>query len=277
MARAAALQRDKQRGQPSLFDALEQDDSAGYVKTPPLNIEPWTQSEMLGYEKELLGYYVSGHPLAAHAALIESYGTHSSAQLAELPERALVRIGGLIAEIEPRVSKQSQKQWAILKLEDLKGVAEALAYPDTYEKYRPLLAKGKTVFVTATVKKTENQQDKPSLVVQEITPLENAVALWTSEVRVSVSAAAAPKLERLSEILGNHQGKVPVLLSITTADGKVAYLDTHDHFHVRPSPQLKRDLEELLGEQSVFFKADKTVRIRPRNFPNRTRAETSEE
>jgi DNA polymerase-3 subunit alpha len=274
MARAANIQRDKQRGQTSLFGTLKEDDSAGYVKNSAMKVTPWTESEMLGYEKELLGYYVSGHPLAEHIPVIETYATHNTAQLAELPDRAPVRVGGLLAEVDLRISKQSQKQWAILKLEDLHGVVEALAYPDTFDKYRAQIAKGKAVFVTATVK----QEDKAKLTVQEITPLELAPAQWTSEVRVTISAAAnADKLERISAILAKHQGKVPVLLTISTADGKIAVLDTHDHFHVRPSPQLKHDLEELLGEQTVFFKADKTVRIQPRNFSNRGRSENSEE
>jgi len=274
MARAANIQRDRQRGQTSLFGTLQEEDSAGYVKHSAMKPKPWSESEMLGYEKELLGYYVSGHPLAEHIPVIETYATHNTAQLADLAERTPVRVGGLLAEVDLRIAKQSQKQWAILKLEDLQGVVEALAYPDTFDKYRAQIAKGKAVFVTATVK----QEDKPKLTVQEITPLENAPAQWTTEMRVTISAAAdADKLERIRAILAQHQGKVPVLLTISTADGKVAVLDTHDHFHVRPSPQLKHDLEERLGEQTVFFKADKTVRIAPRNFSNKARAENSSE
>jgi DNA polymerase-3 subunit alpha len=219
---------------------------------------------MLGYERELLGFYVSGHPLSEVADVIQKFGLATTAQLADLAERTPTRVGGLMAEVEQRVSKQTQKPWAIVKLEDLQGMVEVLVYPDTFDKYRQHIAKGKVVFVNGTVK----QEDKPKLTANEILPLEVAQAELTKEVHVRLATATADpkKLERVSEILAAHPGKVPVLFCFMTAGGEQVFMDTHDHFNVRPDKQLIHELEELLGEGAVYLRVDKTVRIPQRSF-----------
>jgi DNA polymerase-3 subunit alpha len=224
---------------------------------------PWTEGEMLGYEKELLGYYVSGHPLAEHAALIERYGLATTAQFAELVDRALTRVGGLISELDQKTTKKDQRPWAILKLEDLQGAVEVLVYPDTFEKYRAHIAKNKVVFIAGDVRAEERKK----LVAREILPLERAEAELTKEVRLLLASGSVDpqKLERVSEILRKYTGKVPVLFCFRTAGGEQVYMDTHDHFHVRPDKQLVHELQELLGEDTVHLKVDRTVRVPQRN------------
>ncbi|MBM3891016.1 MAG: DNA polymerase III subunit alpha, partial [Verrucomicrobia bacterium] len=97
LSRAAAVQRDKAAGQVSLFGALDQQIPATLLERAPAEqAQEWHESELLAFEKELLGFYLSGHPLAQYAALIERYEFHSTAQLRELQDRAPTRLGGVI-------------------------------------------------------------------------------------------------------------------------------------------------------------------------------------
>ena len=126
LARAASILSDKQKGQSSLFGALEE-------KAPPMpeaisNLPEWPQHELLAHEKELLGFYVTGHPLTPFAPILEKYALANTAKLAELPNRTLTRIGGLIAAVQNGVSKKSGKPYSMVTLEDLEGSVQVLVH-----------------------------------------------------------------------------------------------------------------------------------------------------
>src|SRR6202041_1818652 len=95
LARAASILSDKQKGQTSLFGALEEKNSP--MPEAISHLPEWPQHELLTHEKELLGFYVTGHPLTPFAPILEKYTLTNTAKLAELPSRSLTRIGGLIA------------------------------------------------------------------------------------------------------------------------------------------------------------------------------------
>ncbi len=103
LARAAGIQSDKQKGQSSLFGALEEKPAKNGETEKSL--PEWPQHELLAYEKELLGFYVTGHPLTPFVPLLKKYALANTAQLAELPNRSMTRIGGLIAAVQNGVSK----------------------------------------------------------------------------------------------------------------------------------------------------------------------------
>ena len=107
LARAASIIADRQRGQSSLFGALEE--KAPAMPEAISNLPEWSQHELLAYEKELLGFYVTGHPLTQFVPILEKYALTNTAKLAELPNRSLTRIGGLIAAAQHSVSRKSGK------------------------------------------------------------------------------------------------------------------------------------------------------------------------
>ena len=132
LARAAALSPTVSRGQSSLFGAMEE-------KTPPMpeavsNLAEWPQHELLAHEKELLGFYVTGHPLTPYAPILEKYALANTAGLAQLPNRSLTRIGGLIAAVQNGVSKKSGKPYSMVTLEDLQGSVQILCMNENNDK-----------------------------------------------------------------------------------------------------------------------------------------------
>src|SRR5207245_2097867 len=177
LGRAASNAQDRARGQTSLFGVLE--DKAS-LETEAVNRLPeWPQHELLAAEKELLGFYVTGHPLAPYGSLLEQYALANTSTLAQLPSRTLTRIGGLIAAVQQGVSKKSGKPYAMVTLEDLQGSVQVLCMNENYDKNRELLAPGKAVLVIGEL---NTGDDKRKIFPAEIIPSEDAPRRFTKQV-----------------------------------------------------------------------------------------------
>jgi len=162
LARAASIAADRQRGQGSLFGRLEEKESP-----PPESMQrlpEWPQHELLAQEKELLGFYVSGHPLTPYAALIEKCCLHKTSALAQLPDRSMTRIGGLITAVQNGVSRKENKPYAMVTLEDLEGSVPVLCLNENLDKYRDLLVPNTAILVVGEVRIGD---DKPKIFPQE--------------------------------------------------------------------------------------------------------------
>ncbi|HET7626554.1 MAG TPA: DNA polymerase III subunit alpha, partial [Verrucomicrobiae bacterium] len=133
LARAAGIIADRQRGQSSLFGAFEE--NAAPMPESVSNLPEWPQHELLAQEKELLGFYVTGHPLTPFAPILEKYSLTDTSKLADLPNRSLTRIGGLIAAVQNGVSKKSGKPYSMITLEDLHGSVQVLCLNENYDKF----------------------------------------------------------------------------------------------------------------------------------------------
>ncbi len=250
--RAASLQRDRERGQAALFDVTPV--NARFQATGKMPQVEWSQSEMLAFEKELLGFYVTGHPLSQYADILRRYELASSAQLAQLQDGQATRIGGIISKLQPRTTKQG-KPMAILTLEDLDGSVEVLVFPEAYAKSAAHLKADAAIFVTGTVNLRE---DKPKIYAERILPLADVPKHFTKAMHIRLSAATANDdvLARVRDVLRAHQGSVPVLFCFIYPDGKLVFMETHEHFCVAPTDELARELEAILGEDSVWLKVD---------------------
>src|SRR5205814_921068 len=145
LARAASVISDRQRGQSSLFGALEE--RSPQMPESVAKLPEWSEHEMLAHEKELLGFYVTGHPLTPYVPILEKYALANTATLASLQNRALTRIGGMISAVQNGVSKKSGKPYSMVTLEDLEGSVQILCMNENYDKYRDLLCIGKAVLV----------------------------------------------------------------------------------------------------------------------------------
>ena len=214
----------------------------------------WSQSEMLAFEKELLGFYVTGHPLSQHAEILRRYELVSSGQLARLQEGQPARLGGIINKLTPKTTKQG-KPMAIVTLEDLDGSVEVLVFPETYARCAANLKAGAAVFLSGTINLRE---DKPKIVADQILPLEDVPKNFTKAVHIRLSAGAVEEavLTSVQDVLRAHKGKVPVLFCFIFPDGKLVFLEAHEHFSVSPTQQFVRDVEAILGEDSVWLKVD---------------------
>src|SRR5205814_7101677 len=115
VARASSIIADRQRGQSSLFGTLE--DKSSRMPEAVTDLPEWPQHELLAHEKELLGFYVTGHPLTPFAEILQKYTLATTSTLAQSPNRTLTRIGGLIAVVQNSVSKKNGKPYSMVTLE----------------------------------------------------------------------------------------------------------------------------------------------------------------
>src|SRR6185436_19729740 len=134
---AASDAADKARGQVSLFGMLEE--TTATKDDGLLRVAEWPQSELLAHEKELLGFYITGHPLTPFADLLEKYTLANSRTAGALGSRTMTRIGGIISGVQQGLSKKSGKPYAMVTLEDLEGSFTMLCMNENYDKFRSLL------------------------------------------------------------------------------------------------------------------------------------------
>ena len=260
LGRAASVQRDRASGQVSLFGGFDDEPPVKKPskKSDAATMEEWPQNQLLAFEKELLGFYLSGHPLAQHAALLERYELHSTEKLRELEDRASTRLGGIVVDVVQRVSSKTNKPWAAITVEDMHGTVEVLAFDEAFQKARPHLEAGKAIIVEGSVNKRE---DKPKVFANDILPLTEVVRRYTKQIhlRLRTDRHTPEQLERACDIVRRHQGQVQLLLCFQHPEGTIVFADTHDIFRVQPSEELVKELEEVLGEQTVYLKADTTL------------------
>ena len=275
LARASTLAADKAKGQASFFDAFEVPAAkprSGAVVEPEkiITLPEWPVAEKLANEKELLGMYVSGHPLSPYLKMLERYALGNIETLASLPNRSQTRIGGLVAAVQQGVSKKSGKPYAMVLLEDLTGSVQLLTMNESYEKYRELFVVGQALLVTGEVATGE---DKPKIFPSEILKLEEAPKRFTKQVYLRFPAATTDrsKLEQLRTLTELHAGRVPVYLQVTLPGGEQAFIEPSDRYNVTPSMELEAAVTALFGADSFHARGERNLPDKPqRKWEKRT-------
>jgi DNA polymerase-3 subunit alpha len=265
LSRAASIIADRQSGQSSLFGALEE-------KAPPMpeaisNLPEWPH-ELLSHEKELLGFYVTGHPLTPYAPILEKYTLANTSKLAELPNRSLTRIGGLIAAAQHGVSKKNGKPYSMVTLEDLEGSVQVLVMNENYDKYRELLVLNKAILVIGEV---NTGDERPKIFPQEIMPLEDAPKKFTKQVhfRLHTAHLKPEHLDAARELVAAHTGKCPLFLCFTRPTGEIIFVETHERFYVTPSRELQEAADNQFGKDTYYVKVDTSLPERQQRWGRR--------
>jgi len=260
LARAAVIIADRQRGQSSLFGAFE--DRTAPEPEAQVDLPEWPEHDMLAKEKELLGFYVTGHPLTPYAQILSRYCLATTRSLAQLPGRTLTRLGGMIAAVQAGISKKSGKPYALVTLEDLEGAVQVLCVNESYDKYRELLVQGKAIMVVGEI---NTGDERPKIFPQEIYPLDDAPRRFTRQVHLRLHTAhfQPDRLESVRELVTAHAGKCPLFLCFMRPSGEVLFVETHEQFFVTPSRQLEEAANRLFGDDTYYAKVDTTLPERP--------------
>ncbi len=275
LARAASIVSDRQKGQSSLFGVLEEKASA-VMPEAISSLPEWPQHELLAHEKELLGFYVTGHPLTPFAPILEKYCLATTGKLAELPTRSLTRIGGLIAAAQHGISKKSGKPYSMVTLEDLEGSVQILVMNENYDKFRSLLELNKAIMVIGEVNTGE---DKPKIFPQEMFPLEDAPKKFTKQVHLRLHTAhlKPESITAVHELVTAHTGRCPLFLCFMRPTGEVIFVEPNERFFVTPSHQLQQRADELFGEDTYYVKVDTSLPEKQQRWGRKTESSNGEE
>ncbi len=267
MARATSIASDRVRGQSSLFDSFDVVPKKSDQRA--VELPEWPVDEKLAAEKELLGMYLSGHPLQPFESLLQRYTLQSIAELSTLENRAMARVGGMVSALQEGISKKSGKKYAMVTIEDLTGTVQMLLMNENFDRFRSLLTLNKPVLVIAEVNTGE---DKPKLFPQEILGLEDAPRRYTKQVHLRLRAAELDRtrLEAVRNLVEAHRGNVPLFLSIRMPSGPVVFLESNEHFSVAPSVLLEEAVNSQFGAGTYWAKPDTSLPERaPRKWERR--------
>jgi DNA polymerase-3 subunit alpha len=245
------LQRDREQGQSSLLGMLGAPEIHAGGGERIRDVPDWGEGERLGYEKESLGFFITGHPLERYRAELQQWATATTGRLVELADRE-VSVGGIIAALRLIKTKKGDRMASFL-LEDLEGGAEALVFPDTYKKVAARLAEDQVVLVKGRAEVPE--EGKPRLLVTDVLPLEQAKLAEARYVTIRVPMLQwdRKKGERLREILGAHKGDCPVTLEIVRPDEFAVAVSSSAIYRVRPDATLRDEVEALLGPGALVL------------------------
>jgi DNA polymerase III subunit alpha len=271
---------DIRAGDQKGFSFVLQDANAAQSKEK-ITADEWPQHELLAHEKELLGFYVTGHPLTPFAPILEKYALANTAQLAELPNRSLTRIGGLIATVEHRISKSKGKPYSKFTLEDLEGSVLVLCMNENYDKFRPLLEPNKAILVIGEVSKGDENDERGGelkIFPQEILPLEDAPKKFTKQVHLRLHTAhlKPEQLSSVTELVAAHPGKCPLFLCFMKPAGEIVFVETNERFAVTPSLKLQHEADARFGEETYYAKVDTALPERQSRWPRKTESNDEE-
>lgn len=247
MEYGAARQREIESGQENLFGAVGSDRAAPeYVVT-----EPWSSSQRLAFEKEALGFYITGHPLAAFAEVLDHCASARTNTLQTLGDKQPVRLGGVVAALREVTTRRGTRM-AFVTLEDLQGTVEVVVFSEAYEGARELLQSDRPIFVVGT---TDINEENVKVICDSLFPLDEAPARITKQIRFRVAAqeANAERLQQLKQILGRFPGECPAFLHVTIPEKSETILSLPPALRVLPSAALTRAVTELFGADVTTF------------------------
>lgn len=240
------VKRKEAEGQFDLFADLGGDDDAvGFSVTIP-DLPDWDKKQRLAFEREMLGLYVSDHPLSGIEHVLAASADVSIATLLAdeaRPDGSTVVLAGLVTSLQRKMSKQGNP-WAMITLEDMEGSLEVAFFGETYLAYSTVLAEDAIVVVRGRVRRREESM---SLQAMEVS-LPDVSQAVDAPVVVSLAAARCtpPLVERLREVLSTHPGVTEVHLRLTSP-GRATVMRLDDGLRVERSPSLFGDLKALLG------------------------------
>ena len=253
LERAASLQRDRAVGQESLFGGLS--DGAGLDEPKLVEAGDWSERERLSHEKELLGFYVTGHPLSSVAPLLARF-TDTTALTTEGKGGREIRAGGLLTGLRETRTKRGQRM-GFGQLEDLEGGFELVIFSEPFEQHVELLraakdetaANGERGPIPLIVHGTLEEGDPPKILVRDVIPLEEAEEKLSASLRVRVQSpdVTRDRLIALKRLLGAHSGDCGVYLHITIPGESETVLGVGGIRGVSPSVDLCREVDRLFG------------------------------
>ncbi|HVX53483.1 DNA polymerase III subunit alpha [Nocardioides sp.] len=241
------IKRNEAIGQDSLFGGLDDEMAGSFgVSVPIPDLDEWDKMTLLGHEREMLGLYVSDHPLLGLEHVLSNGTDCTVGQLLadeDRPHNSTVTICGLVTNVQRRITKKGDP-WATVTIEDLDGAIEVLFFPSSYVLAAPLLTEDAIIRVKGQLSR---DKDQPEIRGQEVT-VPDLTDGPSGPVVISLPATRCtpPVVASLRDVLGTHPGMTEVRLRLLTREStRVMRLD--DRLRVTPSPALFADLKQLLG------------------------------
>lgn len=245
------IQRERQQGQESLFeiDEMLSHGSNGYADLPAL--EEWPDKELLLREKEALGFYITGHPLSRYAADIKNFATCDSVGLADMPDKAEVRVCGMVAGSKGLITKKGDRM-AFVTLEDLAGSVEVVVFPEAFQAAAEYLEGDDPLMVYGAL---DAGEDSCKILANEIIPLQMVKERQTSKVKIRLSTPGLTEdhLRQLKHTIMRYSGTCRVELQVVVPNRSETCILAAQELGVAASDEFVQAVESLFGYNVVTF------------------------
>ena len=283
VAAGTALAKDRAAGQGALFGAPDTAPAAQPSSLPAVALvraPAWDETTMLAKEKEVLGFYVSAHPLDRWADTIAQYANTDTARIAEVDQNRRVIIGGLIKSVRPITTKNGDRM-AMMTFEDNHGIIDAVLFPRTYNDCAHTLVSDAIVFLIGTV---DRSRGDTQIQVERVIPADRAGAHLATRLDITLDATALREsvegaLQQLTGLLRSRAAltgvpgastpgavSVPVRLHLRTPTAQHITIESNS-IRVSPTPDLVRDLGVVVGADRVTVRGGIPIqKVEPRTW-----------
>jgi len=245
MDAAVAAHKESAIGQMTFFA-----ESGSSQKMP--DMKEWPENQLLNFEKEMIGFYITGHPLAKYEKILKEYSTAVSTGLKSLEDGQKVWFGGIINKIKNTVTKRSGEKMAIMMIEDMEGSVEALVFPNSYKNVSKYIVLNAAIFINGRLNLKE---ERPKIIVEEIIPIADARKKFTQAVSIDLLSQEMDEelFGRLRGVFSRYQGDTPVYLNFATKTNDSYRMLIDRKLFVSPTNELASELETLIGREHIKF------------------------
>ena len=245
-------QEEKEKKQTNIFDMIKTGKEQGFEQPFLSRVsEEWSRLKTLSKEKELLGFYISGHPLLKYEKEVKTFSTITVDNIDSLKNRASIKLGGIITQYK-EISDRKNHTMAFVTLEDLTGSIELILFSDVYEKYSEFLHNDNMVFIKGKI--SVKDQNSRKIICEEVIPIEETMSKYTKYLVLCLETCKVDKsiLGEIENEMIKHKGECPVYFEVKTNDDEKLILESQK-YRVTTNSELISSLEKLLGNERVLL------------------------
>jgi DNA polymerase-3 subunit alpha len=214
--------------------------------------------EMLAYEKEALGFYISGHPLERYTSEIRRYANTTAATATDKGERAEVILGGVVAAYQERPMKSGQGKYAFFTLEDQSGQIEFIVQAKKLEEYRDLLSRDEPLLVTGVVEapygEGETVRERLKFIDAKLLSKVRAEKSSLLDIKLNADVVNEDQIRALEKVLRGHSGACKTVLRMEIPKRSETVLDLGDEYKVAASDDLLARIEQIFGARVAVLR-----------------------
>ncbi len=243
---------DRRSGQKGLFEEVEDESDAVAGAADLPDIPEWDSRTKQANEKEVLGFYLSSHPLAEHEANLRLYSTHTTSTATAVQDKTEVYVGGMLGALKFSHTKQARNgstntKYVMFDLEDTEGILRCILWPEQFTEYGQLVSSDAILMIRGAIQRRVGS-DECNLICNELIPMSELAGRYTRgvEVRLDDGPRAVEQIERLYEIARFYPGNCTLQILVALGDGNHVRL-TSQKLKIKVDPELRERMESLLG------------------------------
>ncbi len=246
LERSQWAQRKKEEAQMNMWMPILKETEESYPE-----IDEFPEDQLIGFEKETIGFYISRHPLARHQEEIKKYTKEDTSTLSKLPNGSEVKICGLVSGLKEIVTKKGDRM-AFLNLEDMKGFVEVILFPEVFKAALPCLRGGDPILVRGVLDLSEDHVKIKGSGVQRLSEISSSLTKRL-HLKIPLSSLTQSQLSDLKDIIISHKGLCRVLLHLTNGKQQETVIAFSNQYAVDPTQEFQNKIKNLFKSPFLFF------------------------